>query len=394
MKKIVSSIAIAAMLISGSMAYAEEGKHLAPPAGLDVHFGFPGTQGLNELLVKKGIVTKEELEAQAKKHSMNIAGYIQVQGSIIGNNDELTNEASPKSFADEDGFRIRRAKLAVFGYAYEHVKFKLEANFAGTPVLDDAYIEDDRLPFFIGRLGQFKVPFSLEELTSDTEILSIERSEVVKQIAPGRDQGISFSGVVTGGLLSYSIGAYNGTKAGTATTYSIGAYEDAAKNATRNDNDQLLYAGRLVVKPLEWLNIGFSGLTSTEGTGALSMNHNAYGIDLQVKNPKRGCSLQGEYLRQWLKNNTTDITTTSDGFYVQAGHFLVEKHLEAVVKYEEYDSNKDVADRDDIKWVTVGLNFYIYGNHDAKLMANYIVKDEKQNGYNNNTFLTQLQLRF
>lgn len=368
MKKIVSSIAIAAGLALGASAVQA-----------DIH---PGIQGLNDLLIQKGIITKEEVEAQAKKHSLNITGYIQVQGKINQNEDRSPN----------DGFTIRRAKLAASGYAYEHVKFKLEANFAGNPVLDDAFIEDDHHSSFVGRVGQFKVPFSLEELTSDTEILSIERSEVVKQIAPGRDQGISFSGNIPGAPINYSIGAFNGQNAPAGTTYAFGANEDAARNKA-NDNDQLLYAGRLIAKPLEWISLGINGLTSTDGTGAAVRDRNAYGVELQIKNPKRGCSLQGEYLRQWLKNTTTDVTSTSDGFYVQAGHFLVEKHLEAVVKYEEYDSDKDLANKDDIRWTTVGLNFYIYGN-DAKLVANYIVKDEKQNGYNNNTFLTQLQLRF
>ncbi|MDO8444729.1 MAG: porin [Deltaproteobacteria bacterium] len=383
MKKSKCIIAIAAaMFISSSAAYAEEVVHPPAPAGLDVHFGFPGVQGLNELLVKKGIITKEELEAQAKKHSMNISGYIQFQGSVIENNDVVS---------DEDGFRIRRAKLAVFGNAYEHVKFKLEANFAGTPALDDAFIEDDHLPYFVGRVGQFKVPFSLEELTSDTEILSIERSEVVKQIAPERDQGISFSGDIPGGLLSYSIGAFNGSKAKAATTYSIGSYNDAAKNATKNDNDQLLYAGRLVAKPAGWIKVGVNGLTSTDGSGSGEEDRTSYGIDLQIKNPKRGCSLQGEYLNQRLEKTGADVT--SEGFYVQAGHFVVPKHLEVALKYEGYDADTAHRNRDDIRWTTVGLNFYIDG-HDAKLMANYIFKNEGDDSYDNDTFLAQAQLRF
>lgn len=378
MKKVVSSIAVAAGLTLG-----------ASSVHADMH---PGVQGLNDLLIQKGIITKEEVEAQAKKHSLNITGYIQVQGAVIDNNDAKgTGDNNP--LADQDGFRVRRAKLAASGNAYEHVKFKLEVNFAGTPVLDDAWIEDDRLSYFIGKVGQFKAPFSLEELTSATEILTIERSEVVKQIAPEREQGISFSGKgLAGGLLDYSIGAFNSGPASVATTYSVGSYNNAGKNKTANDNDQLMYVGRVVVKPAGWVNVGVNGLTSQDSVGSTAVGRTSYGVDLQIKNPKRGCSLQGEYLRQWLKD-TADRTTTSDGFYVQAGHYLVPKHLEALVKYEEYDSNKDAANQDDIRWATVGLNYYIYG-HDAKLMVNYVFKDERQNSFNNDTFLTQLQLRF
>lgn len=79
----------------------------APLVHADVH---PGIQGVNDLLIQKGIVTKGEVEAQAKKHSLNITGYIQVQGVVIQNS---------SSSGDEDGFKVRRAKLAASGNAYE-----------------------------------------------------------------------------------------------------------------------------------------------------------------------------------------------------------------------------------------------------------------------------------
>lgn len=376
MKRFLSSaVFVAGLAFGGSVVHA------------DVH---PGIQGLNDLLIQKGIVTKEEVDAQAKKHSLNITGYIQVQGMVIENNDATGTGGSHSALTDEDGFKVRRAKLAVSGYAYEHVKFKLEANFAGTtPALDDAFMEDDHLSYFSGKVGQFKVPFSLEELTSDTELLSIERSEVVKQIAPGRDQGISVGGNIPGSIFSYSIGTFNG-KASTASTYAVGSYEDVAKNATKNDNDQLLYAGRLVAKPADWISIGVNALTSQDGTGTATEDRTVSGVDLQVKNLKRGCSLQGEYLRQRLEKTGPNVT--SEGFYIQAGHFIVPEHLEVALKYEGYDADTAHVNQDDIRWTTIGLNFYIHG-HDAKLMANYIFKNERDS-YDNNTLLAQVQLRF
>lgn len=385
MKRFLRSMALAsALTIIGSAAYAEE-QHQPAPAGLDVHFGFPGTQGLNELLVKKGIVTKEELEAQAKKHSMNISGYIQLQGTVIENNDEVGYEIpTPKSFTDEDGFRVRRAKLAVFGNAYEHVKFKLEADFAGAaPRLDDAFIEDDRRSYLIGRLGQFKVPFSLEMLTSDTEIITIERSEVVNQISPGRDAGISFSGILTDGMIAYSVGIFNGHQPNAATTYATGSFIDAGKNKT-NDNNQMMLTGRITVKPIEGVSVGLSALKEDSKAN----DHQAYGIEAQAKYPNTGCTLQAEYLSQKYNDKT------SDGFYLAAGHFVVPKNLEAVLKYEKYNDGANATGRDDINWLTLGVNFYIYGDHDAKLMANYIIKGEENSSYDNDTLLAQLQLRF
>lgn len=380
MKKSKGIMAMAAaMLIGGTAAHA------------DVH---PGIQGLNDLLIQKGIITKEELEAQAKKHSLNITGYMQFQGTIIENDDAKGSDG--ELLSDEDGFRVRRAKLAASGNAYEHVKFKLEANFAGSsPVLDDAWIEDDHLSYLIGKVGQFKAPFSLEELTSATEILTIERSEVVRQIAPERDQGISFSGKKIAGLIDYSVGAFNGGTATdvtkTAHPYIVGSYNNAGKNKTSNDNDHLMYVGRVVAKPTDWISVGVNALTSQDGTGAKRVDREAYGADLQLINTKRGCTLQAEYLAQNGEGKTID----SDGFYIQATHFFIPKHLEGLLKYEEYNTDADLATReDDIRWATVGINFYILGTHDAKLRANYIFKGEKSDSYDNDTLLVQLQLRF
>src|SRR3990172_79224 len=289
MKKSKGIIAIAAaMLISGSAAYAQEGVHPPAPAGLDVHFGFPGIRGLNDLLVKKGIVTQEELEAQDKKHSFNLSGYIQFQGTVIENDNE--NGADGKQLADEDGFRIRRAKLAAFGNAYEHVKFKLEMELTGTSKkLEDAWIEDDRLPYFIGKVGQFKAPFGREYLTSATETLTIERSEVTNQITPGRDIGIMFNGKVVDSNLHYYVGIFNGAERKTATSYSVGSYNGAAQNKTSNDNDNLMYVGRLVSKPVEWAEIGVNILSSKDDeTGGNSVERTSYGIDFQLKNKERG----------------------------------------------------------------------------------------------------------
>lgn len=326
------------------------------------------------------------MEAQAKKHSMNITGYIQVQGMIIENNDVVS---------DEDGFKIRRAKFAASGNAYENVKFKLEADFtrSSSSILDDAFIEDDHLPYLTGKLGQFKVPVSLEMLTSDTEILTIERSEVVNQIAPERDLGIQFSGKLADGLLNYAAGVFNGQLPAERKPYdknTAPSYANAGRNKT-DDNDQKMVAGRVVVKPVDWVSLGVSGLNSEDGEGANAVERTVYGLELQVMNPKRGCSLQGEYLHQRLDRTGTDLN--SERFYIQAGHFVVPKHLEVALKYEGYDADTAHRTRDDIRWTTVGLNFYIYG-HDAKLMANYIFKNEEKNSYDNDTLLAQLQLRF
>lgn len=357
-----------------------------------------GIQGLNELLIEKGVITREEVEAQAKKNPLTVSGYIQFQGMFMDENHEFGYDSA--SLRYENGFQIRRAKIIVSGSPYEYITYRLAISLARAPKLDDAYIEFDRLPYLVARIGQIKIPFSLEMITLDHEILSIERSEVVNQIAPDRDIGIMLSGRLANKILSYDLGVFNGRRADDLHAYKVGSYADSVQNKY-NDNDLFMVAGRLVVKPVEWISVGLNVLSSKDGhddptaiTVRWPVYRNAYGVDLQLKNPQMGCTLQGEYLRQSADGIITrNVATTSDGFYLQLGHFFVPEYVEALLKYEEYDADKGIEDRDDIRWTTVGFNFYLHG-HDAKLMANYTLKDEKQGSYPNNSFLAQLQLRF
>ena len=221
-----------------------------------------GIQGLNELLIEKGVISREEVEAQSKKNPLTVSGYIQVQGMIMDENHEFGYDSA--SLRYENGFQIRRAKIIVSGSPYENINYRLEVNVARVPKLDDAYIEFDRLPYLVARIGQFKVPFSLEMITVDHEILSIERSEVVNQIAPDRDMGIMFSGDLVNEILSYNIGVFNGRRADDLHAYKVGSYADSAQNKY-NDNDLFLMAGRLVVKPAEWVIVGVNALSSKDG---------------------------------------------------------------------------------------------------------------------------------
>ncbi|MHC4939243.1 MAG: OprO/OprP family phosphate-selective porin [Planctomycetota bacterium] len=92
-------------------------------------------------------------------------------------------------------FRIRSARLGIFGHAYRGVLFKLQVEFADSdPDLKDAYV-GLRHP---GRglkvlAGHQHEPFGLEQLTSSANTLFMERSSATSAFAPGRNSGILFS---------------------------------------------------------------------------------------------------------------------------------------------------------------------------------------------------------
>lgn len=130
-----------------------------------------------------------------------------------------------------DRFLVRRARLELEGKLFQWVGFKLESELTDGVSLKDGYLDLAFTPEFRFRAGQFKVPFSLEELTSSRFIDFVERS-LVNELAPSRDVGVMLHGRLFRGVLGYSVGAFNGTG------------EDAA-----DANDEKDLAARVVLAP-------------------------------------------------------------------------------------------------------------------------------------------------
>jgi phosphate-selective porin OprO and OprP len=108
-------------------------------------------------------------------------------------------------------FLVRRARLSLEGKLARYFDFKLEGDFADTTgtLLRDFYVNIHRVDEFQLRFGQFKEPFSQEELRSDISQDFVERS-LVNNLIPSRSPGLMASGVVDKGVFGYQIGAFNG----------------------------------------------------------------------------------------------------------------------------------------------------------------------------------------
>jgi len=108
-------------------------------------------------------------------------------------------------------FLVRRARLALEGKVARYYDFKIEGDFADTSstLLRDFYVRVHRRESFQVTGGQFKEPFSQEELRSDAVQDFVERS-LANNLAPSRSPGIMVSGVLGKGTVEYQLGAFNG----------------------------------------------------------------------------------------------------------------------------------------------------------------------------------------
>jgi len=114
-----------------------------------------------------------------------------------------------------DQFLFRRVRLYLEGYLARYYEFKVEADIgAAAAKFTDVFVNWHYFDEFQVKAGQFKVPFSVEELTSENTTRFIEKS-VVDAFAPGRRLGVMVGGKPDGsGLLDYGVGMFNGRQPG------------------------------------------------------------------------------------------------------------------------------------------------------------------------------------
>jgi phosphate-selective porin OprO and OprP len=107
------------------------------------------------------------------------------------------------------GHEFRRARLSVSGTVRDNIEFKAEYDFAGGVAgFKDVWLGMKSVPY-VGtvRLGHFKEPFSLDELTSDPFVTFMERG-LPNAFAPSRNVGIMLTNSCLDDRLTWAAGAF------------------------------------------------------------------------------------------------------------------------------------------------------------------------------------------
>ncbi|MFT3868159.1 MAG: porin [Nibricoccus sp.] len=314
-----------------------------------------------------------------------------VLGGFIHANGEFGDVPDARWAGISNRFFLRRARLnatATFGGDF---LAKVEADFGANTLgassglraqLTDGYLQWNKYAFSVVKVGQFKTPFGFEQLASDTKTHTIERSLPNDRLTFGRQIGVGVSGDVVEKRISYSVGAFNGS----------------GVNTTTNDNDQMMWAGRvsgLVVDtklgdtPLKW-SVGTNALrTRDTGTGtAFSGVRKGLGIDTQV------AIGSGDIWAEWLRgeNRTTaGVVTKAEGYSLLAAYRITPK-WQGVVRYENYDSNTATTNTTTKVWTT-GVNYLLRGE-DLKLSLNYLIGDQPEGFDDGDRLIGRMQVLF
>ena len=286
----------------------------------------------------------------------------------------------------KDGFDIRRARLDLRGNVTHWFLYRIQADLAEKPKMIDAYGEIKLTDYLLITAGQFKIPFSMENLVSSSKLEMIDRSQAVEALVArgkdvignqnGRDIGVQMSGaffkIKDHPFIEYSVGVFNGSGINISDT------ANAAKDI----------AGRLVFTPLKGLSIGGSFYNGWDKAirpdiPGKSQVRNRTGVELNYVTSR--CSLKGEYISG--KDAKTDIA----GWYIQSGYFIIPLKFQIVGKYDTYDPNISVSDNVSTKYV-FGGNFNF--NNWSRLQAFYTIRHEEGPAVENNYFSIQYQIGF
>lgn len=161
------------------------------------------------------------LDSADKNFKLKLGGRVMVDFSVYDDEDfnELGIDSDDNS---EDGVEFRRVRLYNSGLIYGNVEYKLQMDFADAndPQFKDVYLGLVNLEDCLGclfpsiRIGHFKQPVSLGELTSSKYITFMERSSLAQAFAPSRKTGIMLHDSLRGDQLTWAASYFGPTTSG------------------------------------------------------------------------------------------------------------------------------------------------------------------------------------
>ncbi|MEZ6061298.1 MAG: porin [Planctomycetaceae bacterium] len=346
--------------------------------------------------------------------TVKVTGFFQADAGWF--QQDAASVATLGDVQDDRGFR--RARLAAVGNVTKDVSYQLEMDFAfnGRPSFMDVWLDVAKVPTFGNvRIGQWRQPFGLDELTSVKELTFLERP-LMFALAPFRQIGVGFHDTSADQSVTWAASVF-----GTGTDpfgNSIGdrGYGGATRVTAilleETSSDFLIHVGggySYIATPdnrIQYRNVPeYGGPLAVPGSvpffvdtlPIIAENANLLNAELAgTWGPFHG---QSE-LRYSLVNANGAGNLLFPSFYAQAGWILTGEHRpynkasaalgrikpknpigsncgcgawEVAMRYSWINLNEGVVTGGELSNVTFGLNWYL--NDFTKLQFNYINAD-------------------
>jgi phosphate-selective porin OprO and OprP len=355
------------------------------------------TNDVLNLLIQNNTITQEQAdsiraeaainqqEADAKKKIFPVTAGRAFQLSGYGQFRYQHLQEEGKS----DVFAVRRAYVNLKGDITPFWSYRLQVDFAFSPKIMDAYTELKIKDYINFTIGQQVIPFSLNNITSNTKLELDDRAQAVAAFSSrggdvlgdnnGRDIGVSVYGsflpVNNLNLIEYRIGVFNGM---------------GINKLDLNEAKDII--GRIVFHPFKGMEIGgsfYSGWTPDSAT-----INNKTAPELLGARQRLGAELNYTFKFMNIKAEylvAKDGEVSKNGYYAQLAAFVIPSKVQIVGRYDTYDKDTDKEDNLNTN-ITFGANYFIHSF--VLLQASYTIRQEEGNSIANDIASVQLQISF
>jgi len=185
------------------------------------------------------------IESGDGQHSIALTGRLHFDYRDLPDGYGDSNDRDTASLGD--GFEIRRARIGVNGKMFNDLTYEVITNLVGSgDLIDTAWLNLGYIKPVQLRMGRFKQPFSLEQLTSSNNIDFMERS-YTDQIIPAKKLGVMLHGEPIDGF-----------------TYAASHFQQGSRQTSEGDGFQsaariTLNAAQLFKFPNSVVHLGAAG---------------------------------------------------------------------------------------------------------------------------------------
>jgi len=374
----------------------------------------------------------QEIAREEVNHSMDKAANKVVkeksENSIkIGGRIQVDATAYKGGFTSHnDGTEIRRARLFAKGNLGKAWGYKFQYDFTGDGIdgIQDAYLDFKGFESYKLRMGHFKEPFSLQNMTSSKYVLFTERG-LPHVFAEGRNLGFQLS------------------RNGENWSAAVGLYGEGREGALDDNDEGFGASGRFTYAPIyedsRALHLGASASYRSTGstdilrfrerpeshlTNTRLVDTGSFDADNYARFVGEAAFIYGSFHMQGEYYHTSvdrDITTNADldfsGFYVEGGWFLTGESMnykaskgsfsrvipkgivgkggigawQVALRFSSVDlTDEDITGGEEDNF-TLGLNWYATPN--IRFAANYINVLDVKGGINDGDEPEAFQLR-
>jgi len=345
-----------------------------------------------------------------------LTGFFQMDAGWF--RQDAASTAQVGDIQDDRGFR--RARLAAVGKVADNVSYMLEMDFAfvGRPSFMDVWMDVSKVPLFGNvRVGQYRMPFGMDELTSVKELTFLERP-LTQPMGPFRQIGIGFHDNTDDENITWAAAAFGSATDAFANSIGDRGYGLASRItgvvAEDKSADFLVHTGfgySYIATPDSTVQYRHTPEYAGQFTGVVG--DVPFFTDTGVLPAKNASLFNGELASTWgswhaqseLRYNVVNLTSGSvaafPSFYAQSGYILTGEHRpynkagavlgrvkprcpvgvhgggigawELACRYSLVDLNDGAIKGGSLHDMTYGLNWYL--NDFTKFQFNYIQAD-------------------